>query len=85
MFGNRVNQDLRITSELPVIRPDSMPAGDHFLQADFPLLIVVSERKITSEWPTICPEPWSSFPRTPFLDNFRFANDRSRASWLFFE
>jgi hypothetical protein len=27
---------------------------DHFLQADFPLLIVVSERKITSECPTIC-------------------------------
>ena len=35
--------------------------------ADFPLLIVVSERKINSEWPTICPEPWSSFPRTPSL------------------
>jgi hypothetical protein len=31
----------------------SVPSGDHFLQADFPLLIVVSERKITSEWPTI--------------------------------
>jgi hypothetical protein len=33
----------------------SIHAGrkDHFLQADFPLLIVVSERKITSEWPTI--------------------------------
>ena len=41
--------------------------------ADFPLLIVVSERKIASEWPTICPEPWSSFPRTPFLANPRVA------------
>jgi len=37
---------------------------DHFFQADFPLLVVVSERKITAEWPTICPESWSSFLRT---------------------
>ncbi len=26
---------------------------DHFLQADFPLLIAVSVRQITSVWPTI--------------------------------
>jgi hypothetical protein len=51
--------------------------GDHILQADFPLLIVVSERKITSEWPTICPEPWSSFPRTPF-ERSRPAADATR-------
>jgi len=41
--------------------------GDHFRYADFALLIAVSERQITSVWPTIYPEPWSSFPRTPFL------------------
>jgi hypothetical protein len=38
--------------------------GDHFLQADFPLLIVVSERKIASECPTICPESFS-YPHVP--------------------
>jgi hypothetical protein len=27
---------------------------------------------ITSGWPTICPEPWSSFPRRPLLESFRF-------------
>jgi Dienelactone hydrolase family len=26
---------------------------------------------ITSSWPTSCPEPWSSFPRSPFLESFR--------------
>ena len=24
---------------------------------------------ITSGWPTVCPEPWSSFPRSPFLES----------------
>ena len=34
------------------MRPESKAKGrDRFLLADFPLLIVVSERKITSEWP----------------------------------
>ena len=40
---------------------------DHFLQADFTVLIAVSERHITSVWPAIDPKAWSSFPRTPFL------------------
>jgi len=43
--------------------------------ADFPLLITVGERQITSAWPTIYPEPWSSFSRTPFMDSFRFGDD----------
>jgi hypothetical protein len=30
---------LVVPSGLPVIRPESMPRGDHFLQADFPFLI----------------------------------------------
>ena len=29
---------------------------------------------ITSGWPTICPEPWSSFPRSSFLESFRFGD-----------
>jgi hypothetical protein len=41
------------------ISSNDVKRGDDCLQADFPLLIVVSERKITSVWPTICPEPWS--------------------------
>ena len=40
------------------------------LQADFPLLIAVSERQITSVWPTVYPELWSSFSRRPFQANF---------------
>ena len=41
--------------------------GDHFPQVDFPLPIVVSERKIISEWLRICPEPGHHFPEPRFL------------------
>jgi hypothetical protein len=38
-----------------------------FLTTDqFPLLIAVSQRQITSAGPTIYPQPWSSFPRARF-------------------
>jgi len=39
----------------PQISPDKRASIQDFVSslADFPLLIVVSERKITSEWPTI--------------------------------
>jgi hypothetical protein len=40
-----------------------------------PLLIAVSERQITSVSPTIYPEAWSSFPRSPFRANFRLVDN----------
>jgi hypothetical protein len=43
----------RVTSAFHNPSASSQAPEITFLQADVPLLIVVSERKITSEWPTI--------------------------------
>lgn len=54
-------------SSLPVYAPRlDAKRGDSFLQADFPLVIAVSQHQITSIWPTINPDPGPHF-REPRL------------------
>ena len=57
------------------VYPATESSRDHFPYADFPLLITAGQRQITTVWPAIRQECCSLLPTTPFIANFRLADD----------